>query len=59
MKEQLSSKYKPDIKKLNKIEVCDIKNGKSCYIIGEAGTGKTTMTNKIKALLQPHQLWSV
>ena len=50
--DERTSKYKPEIIKLNKIDEYDIKSGKGCYIYGEAGTGKTTLADKIKALLQ-------
>ena len=30
-------------------------NDKGCFLTGEAGTGKTTTANKLKAQLQPHQ----
>ena len=54
-KDARSKKYKPETIKLTKINEYDIKKGKGVFIEGEAGTGKTTLANKLKASLKPHQ----
>ena len=49
-----TKKYEPEkIKSIN-IDEYDITKGKGVFIEGEAGTGKTTLANKLKAQLQPH-----
>ena len=64
-----TTKYKHETIKLNSIDDYDITDGygywyvlltgttnnKGCFITGEAGTGKTTTANKLKAQLQPNQ----
>ena len=54
-KDARSKKYKLEKMKLTKINEYDIKKGKGVFIEGEAGTGKTTLANKLKASLKPHQ----
>ena len=48
-----TKKYEPEkIKSIN-IDEYDITKGKGVFIEGEAGTGKTTLANKLKSQLQP------
>jgi tRNA A37 threonylcarbamoyladenosine biosynthesis protein TsaE len=50
-----TKKYEYETIKLNNIDEYDITKGKGVFIEGEAGTGKTTLANKLKAQLQPNQ----
>ncbi len=46
---------KPKKVKLNKIDKFELLNNKGCFITGPAGTGKSTLCNKLKSELKDNE----